>query len=132
MIKGIGHVGIAVQDIEKSLAALSRALNIPIPPIKDIPEKKMKVAVVDLSGIGLEFLEDYSGEGEFAEFVKERGNAIHHFCLLTDNIEEDIEILKHRGVEMVNNKPRIGLRGKRIAFTKPGVLEGIPIELSEP
>lgn len=132
MIKRIGHLGIAVQDIEESLTALSRALDLPIPPIRDIPEKEMKVAVVDLAGIGLEFIEDYSGEGEFAEFVKERGNAIHHFCLLTDNIEEDIEILKQRGVEMVDEKPRIGLRGKRIAFTKPRALRGIPVELSEP
>jgi len=132
MIQGLGHIGIAVKNIEESLAALSKALDLPIPPIRDNPEKKMKVAMVDLKGIGLEFLEDYSKEGELAKFVQEKGDAIHHFCLLTDNIEADIEVLEKRGIEMADQKPRIGLRGKRIAFTKPSALNGIPMELSEP
>jgi len=132
MIQGLGHIGIAVKNIEESLAALSKALDLPIPPIRDNPEKKMKVAMVDLKGIGLEFLEDYSKEGEFTKFVQEKGDAIHHFCLLTDNIEADIEVLEKRGIEMADQKPRIGLRGKRIAFTKPSALNGIPMELSEP
>lgn len=132
MIQGVGHIGIAVKNIEESLANLSRALGLPIPPIRDMPQKKMKMAVVDLSGIGLEFIEDYSEDGEFAEFVKKNGNAIHHFCLLTDDIEADIKILEKRGIEMADQKPRIGLRGKKIAFTKPSALNGIPLELSEP
>lgn len=132
MIKCIDHIGIVVKNIEESLRAVSKALNLTVPPIRDVPEKKMKVAVVDLSGIGLEFIEDYSEDGEFAEFVKKKGNAIHHFCLLTDNIEADIKILEKQGIEMADQKPRIGLRGKKIAFTKPSALNGIPLELSEP
>ena len=132
MIQGLGHIGIAVKNIEESLAAVSKALGLPIPPIRDIPEKKMKVAMVDLSGIGLEFIEDYSGEGELAKLVKEKGDAIHHFCVLTDNIEADIKALEKRGIEMVDRAPRTGLRGKKIAFTKPSALNGIPMELSEP
>lgn len=132
MIQGVGHVGIAVKDIEESLEAVSKALDLPIPPVRDNPEKKMKCAVVDLSGIGLEFIEDYSEEGAFAMFVKEKGNAIHHVCLLTDDIEADIKVLEKRGVEMADRVPRIGLRGKKIAFTRPSALNGIPMELSEP
>ena len=81
MIQGVGHVGIAVKNIEESLEAVSKALDLPIPQVRDFPDKKMKCAVVDVSGIGLEFIEDYSEEGAFATFVKERGNAIHHVCL---------------------------------------------------
>ena len=132
MIQGVGHVGIAVKNIEESLEAVSRALDLPIPQVRDFPEKKMKCAVVDVSGIGLEFIEDYSEEGAFATFVKERGNAIHHVCLLTDDIEADIKVLEKRGVEMADQEPRIGLRGKKIAFTRPSALKGIPMELSEP
>jgi methylmalonyl-CoA epimerase len=132
MIQGIGHLGIVVTDIHKSVEALVKALDIAMPPIRDVPEKKMKVAVVDLKGIALEFIEDYSADGEFAMLVRKRGDGIHHFCLLTDDIEKDIATLRARGVEMADQKPRIGLRGKRIAFTKPSALNGIPIELSEP
>ena len=132
MIKGVGHIGIAVRSIEESVSAITRALGLPTPPIRDIPEMKIKVAVVNIGGTGLEFIQDYSEEGRFARFVKERGNAIHHFCLLTDQIEEDIEVLKGRGVEMADEKPKLGARGKRVAFTQPSVLDGIPFELSEP
>jgi len=132
MIQGVGHIGIAVKDIEDSLAAISKTLDLPIPAIRDNPDKKMKVAVVNLPGVKLEIIEDYSEEGEFAKFVKERGNAIHHFCLLTNDIEGDIKTLQERGVEMADQKPRIGLRDKKIAFTKPSALNGIPFELSEP
>ena len=108
MIKGVGHIGIAVRDIEESLARITQALNLPVPPVRDIPEWEIKVAVVNLGGTGLEFIQDYSEEGRFAKFVKERGNAIHHFCLLTDEIEKDIEVLKGRGVEMLDQKPKLG------------------------
>lgn len=132
MILGLGHIGIVVKNIEESLASISRALDIPVPPIRDFPEEKKKVAVVDLKGIGLELIQDYSPEGELAKFVRDRGDAIHHFCLLTNDIQEDIEILKKRGIEMMDQKPRLGLRGKKIAFIKPSALKGVQMELSEP
>ena len=132
MIKGIGHLGIAVKNIEETLSALVKAFDLPMPPIRDVTEKKIKVAYVDLNGIGLEILEDYSEDGIFAKFVKERGNAIHHFCLLTDDIDTDIEVMKGRGVQMEDQKSKVGLRGKRIAFAQPSLLNGIPFELSEP
>ena len=97
MIKGIGHIGIAVKNIEEAITAISKAFGLSIPSIKDIPEKKIKVALLDIGGTGLEFIQDYSEEGGFAKFIKEKGNAIHHICFLTDQIETDIEILKSRG-----------------------------------
>ena len=132
MIKAVGHLGIVVKDIEASLKALSKVIDIQSPAIKEFPEKKMKSAVVEFGGIGLEFLQDLNEDGMMARFNKEKGDGIHHFCLLTDNIEDDIEVLKQRGIEMLDQKPKVGLRGKKIAFTKPSALNGITIELSEP
>ena len=130
---GVGHIGIAVRDIDKSLVAASKALGLPVPPVTDHPDRKMKVAVLDLNGVGLEFIEDYSADGWFARFVQERGgDAIHHFCLVSDELEADAEALERRGVEMLIRDPQTGLRGKRIVFTTPAALNGIPFELSEP
>lgn len=132
MIKGIGHLGIVVKDIEKSLKALSQIIKVEIPAIKEFPEKKMKCAVVETKGVALEFLQDNSDDGLMALFIRGKSDAIHHFCLVSDNIEQDVEELKKRGVEMMDQKPRIGLRGKKIAMTMPSALNGITIELSEP
>jgi methylmalonyl-CoA/ethylmalonyl-CoA epimerase len=132
MIKGIGHLGIVVKDIEKSLQALSKVIEMEIPAVKEFPEKKMKCAVVETKGVALEFLQDNSNDGLLARFIRGRGDGIHHFCLVSDNIEQDIEALKKKGVEMMDEKPRMGLRGKMIAMTMPSALNGIMIELSEP
>ena len=132
MIKGIGHLGIVVKDMEKSLKALSRIIEFQKPAIKEFPDKKMRCAVVDTKGVALEFIQDNSDEGPMARFSREKGDALHHFCLVSDDVEEDVEALKKRGVEMLDQKPRIGLRGKKIAMTMPSALNGITIELSEP
>jgi methylmalonyl-CoA/ethylmalonyl-CoA epimerase len=132
MIKGIGHLGIVVKDIENSLKALSQIIEFEKPAVKEFPDKKMRCAVVETKGAALEFLQDNSGNGFMARFNREKGDAVHHFCLLSDNIEKDVEALKKKGVEMMDPKPRIGLRGKKIAMTMPSALNGITIELSEP
>jgi methylmalonyl-CoA epimerase len=132
MIKGIGHLGIVVKDIEKSLNALSQIVDFETPAIKEFPDKKMKCAVVEMNGVALEFLQDDSEDGFLGKYHRECGNAIHHFCLLSDNMDEDVDALKEKGVRMMDLKPRTGLRGKKIAFTAPEALGGISIELSEP
>jgi methylmalonyl-CoA/ethylmalonyl-CoA epimerase len=132
MIQGIGHIGIVVKDVESSVAAICKALALPVPPIKDIPEKKMKVAMVEVGELGLEFIQDDNAGTPFAKLVKEQGDTIHHFCLLSDDIQADIDTMRDRGVEMADLQPRMGLRGKPIAFTKASALNGIPFELSVP
>jgi methylmalonyl-CoA epimerase len=132
MIKGVGHLGIFVTDIEESLDALSKIIEFENPAFKESEEMGMKAAVVDLGNIQLEFIQDFTGEGPLAQLTKEKGDMIHHFCLLTDDIENDIETLIQRGVDMQDQKSRVGLRGKKIAMTMPSALNGITVELSEP
>jgi len=131
MIKGIGHLGIFVKNIDESINALSKFIEIEKPAVKEAPEAGVKAAVVVIDNMELELIQDYSGEGPLAQMINEKGDMIHHFCLLTDNIEEDLENLKQRGVEMIDQKPRLGLRGKKIAMSAPSALNGISIELSE-
>lgn len=132
MISTIGHIGILVGDIDKSVNALAKALGVQPPPIKDVAEKKLKVAVMDIGGFGVEFIEDYGEDGPYSKTIKEKGDHIHHFCFLTDDLQKEIDTLRDRGVEMADLQPRMGLRGKPIAFTKPSALNGIAFELSIP
>jgi methylmalonyl-CoA epimerase len=132
MIKGIGHLGIFVKNIDSTLAALSKFVDFEQPAIRESPQMGIKAAVLELEGIGLELIQDLSGSGPLAKLLEEKGDMIHHFCLVTDAIAEDIESLKKRGVEMMDQAPRVGVRGKKIAMTMPSALNGITIELSEP
>lgn len=132
MIKGISHIGIAVRDIEVMVETLAKALNIPVPPIKDSVENKIKVAMIELNGVGLEILEEYGETGMLADYVKKNGNGIHHLCFLTDSIGSDMEDLKEAGFTFRQEKPTLGVRGKLRAFSTDDALDGIPFELSEP
>jgi methylmalonyl-CoA/ethylmalonyl-CoA epimerase len=132
MIKGIGHLGIFVNDIETSLEALAKFVEFEKPLISESQEMGVIAAVINVGSVGLELIQDATGQGPLAQLIKEKGDLIHHFCLLTDNIEADIDMLKNRGVEMMDQKPRVGMRGKKIAMTMPSALNGITIELSEP
>lgn len=132
MIIGIGHIALAVADIDETVAALCRAFSLPAPEIRDVPDRGMKVAVVQWGPIQMEIIEDYSGEGMLASHVARHGDSIHHFCVLSDDIHADVADLQRQGVDMSDRKPYVGLRGKRIAFVAPDLLNGIPIEISEP
>lgn len=131
MIKGIGHIGICVTDLEAALNGLCTAFELEKPPIQDDPEQGVKMAWVPMGAVSLELVEDYGGQSILAGDIEQKGDHIHHFCLLSDDIEHDFDALKKKGVEMQSLRPRIGLRGKKIAFIAPGVLSGIPIEISE-
>ena len=70
MIKAVGHLGIAVKDIDASLKALAKIVSFQPPAIKDFPEKKIKCAVVELDAISLEFIQDSSDDGMVAGLSK--------------------------------------------------------------
>jgi len=128
----IGHIGIVVKDIQLIVLNICTVLNLSIPEIHDNQENNMKFALIDMNGLCLEIIEDYNEDGRFSKFNLAHGNAVHHICVLTDTIEKDIETLKENGVQMLDQKPKIGLRGKKIAFTAEAALNGLTFELSEP
>ena len=132
MIEGLSHIGVVVKNIETALQDFCRALAMPMPEIRNVPERQMRFAVIDVGGVGIELLEDSSTSGKLARHVQEKGEGIHHLCFVSDNIEGDMEEMKQRGFEFVSAKPRLGLRGKKIAFSTDDALSGFPFELSEP
>lgn len=132
MIKGIGHIGIAVKNIDRVLDQFCKTLELERPRVKAVPERRMKVAVIQFGPVALELLEETGSDGILSGPVEERGDFIHHLSLITDAIDEDIAELKAKGVKMAQDRPNMGLRGKRISFIASGILGDIPVELTEP
>ena len=132
MIHGIGHIGIAVRDIERVVDQFCTSLGMEKPRIRLVAERGMKVAVIRCGTVELELLEDISPDGPLSGPVKEKGDFLHHLCLITDDIDKDISGLEAKGVKMSQASPRVGLRGKRVSFAASGILGDIPVELSEP
>ena len=132
MIQGLGHIGIAVNNIEHVLDQLCKSLGLERPAVKKVPERRMKFAVMKYGAVQLELLEETEPDGILSGLVKEKGDFIHHLSLVTDDIDKDISELKAKGVKMAQDEPYTGLRGKRIMFVESGIIGDILIELSEP
>jgi methylmalonyl-CoA/ethylmalonyl-CoA epimerase len=132
MITGIGHLGVFVKSIEATVEALSKFVALEKPAIKEVPERGIRMGLVHIGEVGLELIQDINPEGPLAKALAEKGNFIHHFCVLSNSIEEDAGRLAAEGVQFLDPQPKVGLRGKKIVMSTPAVLDGIAIEVSEP
>lgn len=131
MIEKIDHIGIAVRSIEKTSELLSNILGLKVTGEEIVEEQKVKVAFLPIGDSELELLESTSPEGPIARFIEKKGEGIQHIAFRVDNIEKVLEKLKKEGVRLIDEKPRYGAGGAKIAFLHPKSTNGILIELCE-
>lgn len=131
MIKKIDHIGIAVKSIEKTSELFSNILGLKVAGEEIIEEQKVKVAFLLLGDSELELLESTSPDGPVARFIEKKGEGIQHIAFRVDNLEKILEKLKEDGVRLIDEKPRYGAGGTKIAFLHPESTNGILIELDE-
>ena len=127
----IEHIGIAVRAIDERLSVYREVLGMELLYTKDVPEQKVRVAVLDCDGIHIELLEALDAQGPVQTFVEKRGEGIHHICIQVENIEKTLANMKSRGIRLIDEVPRTGASGKKIAFVHPKDMGGVLIELTE-
>ena len=130
MIEKIDHIGIAVKDLEKACDAFNQ-LNIKVAGKELVEEQKVKVAFLPVGDSELELLESTSPDGPIARFIEKKGEGIQHIAFKVNNLEKMLEELKKEGVRLIDEKPRYGAGGAKIAFLHPKSTNGILIELCE-
>ncbi|GAH45673.1 unnamed protein product [marine sediment metagenome] len=131
MIEKIDHIGIAVKSIKETSELLSNILGLKVAGEEIVEEQKVKVAFLPLGDSELELLESTSAEGPIARFIEKKGEGIQHIAFRVNNIEEILEKLKKGGVRLIDEKPRYGAGGAKIAFLHPKDTNGILVELCE-
>ena len=131
MIEKIDHIGIAVRSIEKTSELLNNILGLKVAGEEIVEEQKVKVAFLPLGDSELELLESTSPEGPIARFIEKKGEGIQHIAFRVDNIEKVLEELKKERVRLIDEKPRYGAGGAKIAFLHPKGTNGLLIELCE-
>lgn len=127
----IDHIGIAVKDIKEVTEFYKAVFDCHISEEIDIPERKLRIACSEISGVKLEFLMPTDKESVVAKFIEKRGEGIHHICFEVDEIEKIVLELKSKGVELADEKPKLGVEGKKIIFLQPKSAYGVLIELKE-
>lgn len=130
-ILGIEHIGIAVDNLEKSAPFWKLLLNNNDPISEDVKEQNVITEIFNTERGKIELLEATSSESPIAKFIEKRGKGIHHICLQVDDIKLAIEELTEAGVELIDKTPRVGAEGYLIAFIHPRSTGGVLVELAE-
>jgi methylmalonyl-CoA/ethylmalonyl-CoA epimerase len=130
-IKRINHIALVVDDIEAALHFWRDTLQLNLSHVEDVPDQESIVAFLPIADIEVELVKPTSDESGIARYLNRRGPGIHHICFEVDDIESCLEILRERGVELINPEPVIGTAGKKIAFLHPNSTHGVLIELYE-
>ncbi len=127
----IDHIGIAVASIDEALKFWERSLGIKCTGVEEVAEQKVKTAFLPLGDTEVELLEATDPESPVAKFIEKKGEGIHHLAIRVENLEEALEKMKALGLRMIDEKPRYGAGGARIAFVHPKTAGGVLLELSE-
>ena len=132
MIKGIDHVGIAVKSIDEAKKFWVDTLGLKLSHIEEVPEQKVRVAILKAGDTTIELLEPTSPDSPVQRFIEKRGEGLHHLTLQTDNLGERLKKLKGANVGLIDEQPRVGAGGVKIAFLHPKSAHGVLVELCEP
>lgn len=127
----VDHIGIAVKNLDEVIELYQGTLGLNVHGIETVEEQKAKVAFVPCGETELEFLEPTSEDGAIGKFLAKNGQGIHHIALGVDNIENALADLKAKGVKLIDEKPRVGAGGAKIAFLHPKGTYGVLLEISE-
>lgn len=130
-IKHIDHIGIAVRSIDEGKKFYTDILGLAMEKTEVVEEQKVKTGFFPITDSELELLESTAPDGPVAKYIESRGEGIQHIAFRVENIEEALRELKEKGVRLIDQEPRKGAGGARIAFIHPKETHGVLVELCE-
>lgn len=125
----IDHLGIATRGIEEALRFWEDALGLENVHTETVDDQKVRVAMLPLGESRIELLEPTSDESPISKFLDKRGGGLHHIAIRVDDIEAALARLKEKGMRLIDETPRIGAEGCRVAFVHPSSANGVLLEL---
>jgi methylmalonyl-CoA/ethylmalonyl-CoA epimerase len=131
MLTKINHIGIAVRSLEESIPFYRDQLSMPFAGIEEVAEQKVRVAMLQVGESMIELLEPTSDDSPVAKFIEKNGPGIHHLAYEVADVEVALARLMAEGARMIDEKPRAGAHGTRIAFVHPKSSNGVLTELCQ-
>jgi len=129
--KGLDHVAIAVKDLEQAVALYRDVLGLELAEIEEVADQQVRTAIFG-HGMGrIELISPTVSDSGVARFIEKRGEGLHHVCIEVDDIEAAIAAMKARGAPMIDETPRPGAGGARVAFIHPKGSHGVLVELRQ-
>ena len=127
----LDHVGIAVKDLDASLAFFRDALGLHVEPPEDVPSQRVRTHFISTGPSALELLQATAPDSPIAKFLEKRGPGLHHITLRVDDICAALAQLRARNVHLIDDEPRPGAEGASVAFIHPSSAQGVLVELKQ-
>lgn len=131
MFKNLSHIGIAVKNLKHSTDTFQRLFDVKDIHLESVIDQKVNVAMLEVGGAHIELLEGTSADSPISKFIEKKGEGIHHLSFEVEDIERELARLKESGVQLIDEKPRLGAGGHLIAFVHPKSTNCVLIELSQ-
>ncbi len=132
MLSTIDHVGIAVEDLDSALSMYHDALKLELIHRETIPEQGVEAVLLDVGGSHVELLRPLGPETAVGKFLARRGPGMHHIAYRVDDVEAALSSLSASGLRLIDERPRRGIRGSRVAFLHPASTGGVLTEIVQP
>lgn len=131
MINGIDHIGIAVRSLEARIPFYRDVLGLGPPVLEEVADQQVRTAIFHTGESRVELLEPIDGAGPIAVFLERHGEGIHHVALKSEGVRDDIARVLGADLRMIDEEPRAGAGGARIAFVHPKSTGSVLLELCE-
>ncbi|MHA2231657.1 MAG: methylmalonyl-CoA epimerase [Candidatus Hodarchaeales archaeon] len=131
MVKKIAHIGIAVENLAESVSIFEQLLGTKCRGIEDVPTQKVKVAFLPVGETNIELLEGTAPDSPITKFLEKQGSGVHHLAFEVQDLKTHLKILKDAGVRLIDQEPRSGAHGTKIAFIHPKETGRVLCELVE-
>ena len=127
----IDHIGVAVESIDDALKFYQEYLGVECEHVEEVPDQKVKVAFLPVGESNIELLEPTSDDSPVKKHLEKKGAGVHHVALHVNDIKKSLDDLKGKGVKLIDEEPRDGAHGAKIAFIHPKSTGGTLVELCQ-
>ena len=132
MFARIDHVGVAVEDLDAAIALHEATYGMELVHRETVAEQGVEAVLLDVGENHVELLRPLSEDTPVGKFLAKRGPGLHHVAYQVQDIEAALSALREQGVRLIDQTPRTGIRGSRVAFLHPSASGGVLTEIVEP
>ncbi len=132
MLSTIDHIGIAVDDIDDSLPLYRDVLGMPLVHRETVSEQGVDAVLLDVGDGHIELLAPLGPDTAVGKFLTKRGPGLHHVAYRVADVDATLDALRSSGVRLIDEQPRNGIRGSRVAFLHPASTGGVLTEIVQP
>lgn len=132
MLEVIDHVGVAVEDIDRALKLYRDALGMPLVHRETVNAQGVDAALLDVGDGHVELLQPLGPDTAVGKFLARRGAGLHHVAYRVADVQDALQSFQAAGMRLIDERPRAGIRGSRVAFLHPSSTGGVLTEIVQP